>query len=291
MPSTLTPWSSGGVSPSPSLPGIGIAPQEIATSAVVPSVATVPGKRRGRRSWIALLGVCAAVAAAVVVFPHWKVPPPEMNVAPATAQPGAAVAPQPTPPPPAPAAKQMVRVSLDSSPQDAQVTREESGEVVGRTPITIELPQGSDVISFVFEKQGHASANYKVIPDLDKSVRAELTAEPVAAAAKPASPATRSSHGRKRHETSPGTPAAQAAAAPQARDCSLSVASFPWSELWIDGKDTGQRTPVVRFPVTCGEHKIGLRRRDLKIDRSEQVTLTPERELKRHFDFSDQYVE
>ncbi len=78
---------------------------------------------------------------------------------------------------------------------------------------------------------------------------------------------------------------------PQARDCSLSVASFPWSELWIDGKDTGQRTPVVRFPVTCGEHKIGLRRRDLKIDRSEQVTLTPERELKRHFDFSDQYVE
>ncbi len=184
LPSTLTPWSSGGVSPSPSLPGIGTARQEIATSAVVPSGVTVAGKRRGRRSWIALLGVCAAVAAAVVVFPHWKVPPPEMNVAPATAQPGAAVAPQPTPPttPPAPAAKQMVRVSLDSSPQDAQVTREESGEVVGRTPITIELPQGSDVISFVFEKPGHVPANYKVIPDLDKSVRAELAAEPVAAA-------------------------------------------------------------------------------------------------------------
>ena len=293
LPSTLTPWSSGGVSPSPSLPGVGTARQEIATSAVVPSGVTIAGKRRGRRSWIALLGVCAAVAAAVVVFPHWNVPPPEMNVAPATAQPGAAVAPQPTPPttPPAPAAKQMVRVSLDSSPQDAQVTREESGEVVGRTPITIELPQGSDVISFVFEKPGHMPANYKVIPDLDKSVRAELAAEPVAASAKPAPPATRPPHGRKRHETSPGAPAAQAAAVPQARDCSLSVASFPWSELWIDGKDTGQRTPVVRFPVTCGEHKIGLRRRDLKIDRSEQVTLTPERELKRHFDFSDQYVE
>ena len=56
-------------------------------------------------------------------------------------------------------------------------------------------------------------------------------------------------------------PAAVAAiaAAPQARDCSLSVASFPWSELWIDGKDTWQRTPVVRLPVTCGEHKLGLR--------------------------------
>ena len=290
LPATLTPWSSGGVSPAPSLPGI--VAQEIVTGAVVPSGASVVGKRRGRRNWIALLGVCAAVAAAVVVFPHFKVPPPEMNVAPATAQPGAALAPQPTPPPtpPAPAAKQMVRVSLDSSPQDAQVTREGSGEVVGRTPITIELPQGSDVISFVFEKSGDAPANYKVIPDLDKSVRAELTAAP-AATPKPASPPSRSAHGRKRQEATSATPAAQAAAAPQTRDCSLSIASFPWSELWIDGKDTGQRTPVVRFPVTCGEHKIGLRRRDLKIDRSEQVTLTPERELKRHFDFSDQYVE
>ena len=47
----------------------------------------------------------------------------------------------------------------------------------------------------------------------------------------------------------------------------------------------------MRYPVTCGTHKIELKRRDLKIDRSEQVTLTPERELKRHFDFSDQYVE
>ena len=89
----------------------------------------------------------------------------------------------------------MVRVSLDSSPQDAQVTREDSGEVVGRTPITIELPQGSDVISFVFEKSGHASANYKVIPDLDKSVRAELAAEPVDAPKHTSPPASRPSHG------------------------------------------------------------------------------------------------
>ena len=298
LPATLGSWSSGGVSPAPSLPGLPAlqrsVPQEIDIGdVIIHSGATVVGKRRGRRSWIALLGVGAVVAAAVVVFPHWNVPPPEMNVAPATAQPAAAPAPQPTPPPaPAPAAKQTVRVSLDSSPQDAQVIREDSGEVVGRTPLTIELPQSNDVISFAFEKSGHASASYKVIPDLDKSVRAELAAEPVAAP-KSASKPGRSSASRGRHVAAAAAPAAVAAiaAAPQARDCSLSVASFPWSELWIDGKDTGQRTPVVRLPVTCGEHKLGLRRRDLKIDRSEQVTLTPERELKRHFDFSDQYVE
>ena len=300
LPTTLGTWSSGGVSPAPSLPGLrgpqglqGIVRHDIDIGdVVVQSGATVVGKRRGRRSWIALLGVGTAVAAAVVVFPHWNVPPPEMNVASATAQPAPAPAPQP---PPTPVAKQTVHVSLDSSPQDAQVTREDSGEVVGRTPLTIELPQGSDVISFVFDKPGHASASYKVIPDLDKSVRAELTAEPVAAPKHASKSPGRSSTSRGRHVASVAAPtpapAPVAAAAPQARDCSLSVASFPWSELWIDGKDTGQRTPVVRLPVTCGEHKLGLRRRDLKIDRSEQVTLTPERELKRHFDFSDQYVE
>jgi eukaryotic-like serine/threonine-protein kinase len=287
LPTPVGPWSSGGVSPAPSLPGM--VPQEIDVGdVIVQSGAAVIGKRRGRRSWIALLGVGAVVAAAVVVFPHWNVPPPEMNVAPATAQPAAAPAPQP---PPSPAAKQVVRVSLDSSPQDAQVTREDSGEVVGRTPITIELPRGSDVVSFVFDKAGHASASYKVIPDLDKSVRAELTAEPVAAPKHASTPPSRPPPSRGRHATSPAPKAAEVATTPQTRDCSLSVASFPWSELWIDGKDTGQRTPVVRFPVTCGDHKIGLRRRDLKIDRSEQVTLTPERELKRHFDFSDQFIE
>ena len=71
-----------------------------------------------------------------------------------------------------------MKISLDSTPQDAQVIRADSGEVVGRTPLTVAIPQGSEVISFRFEKDGHASITYKVIPDLDKSVRAELLAGP-----------------------------------------------------------------------------------------------------------------
>ena len=76
--------------------------------------------------------------------------------------------------PPQPA----VEVSFDSSPQDAQVTREDSGEVVGRTPLTIPLPQRREVLSFRVEKDGYAPTVYKVIPDLTKAVRAELTALP-----------------------------------------------------------------------------------------------------------------
>ena len=69
----------------------------------------------------------------------------------------------------------------------------------------------------------------------------------------------------------------------------MSIASFPWSELWIDGKDTGQRTPVVHYPVSCGAHKLTLKRRDLKLERIQQVTVAPGHELKQHYELSDEY--
>ena len=138
-------------------------------------------RRRGRRKWLALGALGGAVVAMVVLAQSpRKGPQQEVTVAPAAAQ---------SVPAPAavrqnrrrraPAAKAaVVEISLDSSPQDAQVIREDSGEVVGRTPLTITLPLGRDVVSFRFEKPGFAPASYKVIPDLAKSVRAELTAEP-----------------------------------------------------------------------------------------------------------------
>ena len=71
----------------------------------------------------------------------------------------------------------------------------------------------------------------------------------------------------------------------------LSIASFPWADLWIDGKDTGQRTPVVHYPVSCGAHKLTLKRRDLKVDHAEQVMVAPGHELKQHYDLGDDYAE
>jgi hypothetical protein len=173
-----------------------------------------------------------------------------------------------------------VRVSFDSSPQEAEVVREDSGELVGRTPVTIALPQARDVITFRFDKPGHSSVRYKVIPDLDKAVRVDLVSDRVV------------DPPPHRHRPAPGSlaggpPPAQAAA--PATDCVLSVASFPWTELWIDGRDTGQRTPVVHYPVACGPHKLALKRRDLKLDRVESVTLVPDHELKQHYELGDDY--
>jgi serine/threonine-protein kinase len=258
------------------------------------------GKPKRRRRFLALGVLGSAVIAIVVVTQSVRntAATSPVSVAPAAAEPIAPVAapaPEapaaPTPPKPA-----LVEVSLDSSPQDAKVTREDSGEVVGRTPLTISLPQGRDVISYRVEKDGFSPTTYKVIPDLAKAVRVELTPEPAPAEPKHVAAASHrppAAHGRttSAHESRTEAAAAPTPAADGPRDCAVSVASFPWADLWIDGKDTGQRTPVVHYPVTCGAHKLALRRRDLKIDRVEQVTVAPGHELKQHYEISDEYGE
>jgi serine/threonine protein kinase len=258
-----------------------------------------PKGRKPRRSWLALGVIGSAAIAVVVVTQVRKSQTPPVALAAPVAQaaptvPAAAPAPE-TPPAPSPARPALVEVSMDSSPQDAKVTREDSGEVVGRTPLTISLAQGREVITFRVEKDGFSPTTYKVIPDLAKAVRVELTPEAVAAEPKRVAAAPRrppSAHGRasSAHE-SRSEPAAPPPAADGPRDCAVSVASFPWADLWIDGKDTGQRTPVVHYPVTCGAHKLSLRRRDLKIDKVEQVTVAPGHELKQHYEISDEYGE
>ena len=66
--------------------------------------------------------------------------------------------------------------------------------------------------------------------------------------------------------------------------CRLTIGSYPWSDLWIDGSNTGQQTPVVGLPVTCGPHRLELKRRDLKVDQEENVTVNEGREFKREYE-------
>jgi len=258
------------------------------------STANPPPKKRRRFLALGMVG-SAVIAIVVVTQSVRKAAAPTVEVAPAAAQVAAPV-PAPETAPAAPARPALVEVSFDSSPQDAVVTREDSGEVVGHTPLTISLPQARDVIAFKVEKPGFASTTYKIIPDLAKAVRVELSPVPVAdtkhVAVAPApvhrGPPPRG-HAAPAHESK--TEPAPQAVSDGPRDCAITVGSFPWADLWIDGKDTGQRTPVVHYPVTCGAHKLLLRRRDLKIDKVEQVTVAPGHELKQHYEISDEYGE
>jgi hypothetical protein len=194
-------------------------------------------------------------------------------------------------------AKSEVQLSLDSTPPDAPVTREDTGETVGRTPLTVALPQSRDVLSFRFEKPGHTATSYKVIPDLDKVVKVDLPSEEPPAGERrgggvvPSRKAAAATRASGKVARAAAVDAAAGAGAKGGHDCTLSIATFPWTELWIDGKDTGQRTPVVHLPVTCGPHKLGLRRHDLNLDRVEHVTAVRGVELKQHYELGDDYGE
>ena len=94
---------------------------------------------------------------------------------------------------------------------------------------------------------------------------------------------------RARARTAPPKGAApagvdQAKAAGGVTACRITVGSYPWSDLWIDGADTGQQTPVVGLPLSCGPHRLEFKRRDLKVDQVESVTINEGRDFKRDYE-------
>jgi len=62
--------------------------------------------------------------------------------------------------------------------------------------------------------------------------------------------------------------------------CLVSVNSVPWSEVWIDGKNTGRHTPFVGVDIGCGVHRLEFKRPDLQIAESERITVAPGRPFK-----------
>ena len=64
----------------------------------------------------------------------------------------------------------------------------------------------------------------------------------------------------------------------------MTVGSFPWADLWIDGANTGLQTPVVDLPVACGPHRLEFKRRDLNVDQVEGVTVEEGHTFKRQIE-------
>jgi eukaryotic-like serine/threonine-protein kinase len=74
-------------------------------------------------------------------------------------------------------------------------------------------------------------------------------------------------------------------------ECRITVGTYPWSELWVDGADTGQQTPVVGLPIACGPHRLEFKRRDLRINQVENVTVNEGREFKRQYELQGSGVD
>jgi PEGA domain len=66
-------------------------------------------------------------------------------------------------------------------------------------------------------------------------------------------------------------------------DCSITVNSVPWSEVWIDGKNTNQHTPLVDYKVPCGRHKLNFKRDDMQIDHTENISVKPGGKFKQRY--------
>jgi serine/threonine-protein kinase len=65
--------------------------------------------------------------------------------------------------------------------------------------------------------------------------------------------------------------------------CTITIGSRPWSEVWIDGRRTGQLTPLLNYKVPCGRRELTLRNSDLAIARSAVVTLKQGQKWKKVF--------
>jgi serine/threonine protein kinase len=71
--------------------------------------------------------------------------------------------------------------------------------------------------------------------------------------------------------------------APAPATCQMTINSVPWSEVWIDGKNTGSHTPIVDYAVACGRHRLQFKREDLGIDDTEHLTIEPRQVAKHRF--------
>jgi eukaryotic-like serine/threonine-protein kinase len=66
-------------------------------------------------------------------------------------------------------------------------------------------------------------------------------------------------------------------------DCSITINSIPWSEVWIDGKNTTKHTPFVDYKLPCGKHKIAFKRPDMQIDQTESINVKPGQNFKQRY--------
>jgi hypothetical protein len=55
--------------------------------------------------------------------------------------------------------------------------------------------------------------------------------------------------------------------------CVVSIASSPWTDVWIDNHKTGRRTPLDGYHVSCGSHEVILNRDDLGLFKRDVITV------------------
>jgi serine/threonine protein kinase len=90
-----------------------------------------------------------------------------------------------------------------------------------------------------------------------------------------------------RRPTRPPRPSLSAAEPPPQGPCAVTINSVPWSQVWIDGRNTGRHTPFVDYEVGCGPHRIEFRRPDLALAQSESIVVRPGETFKARYTLAE----
>ena len=70
-------------------------------------------------------------------------------------------------------------------------------------------------------------------------------------------------------------------------DCTITVGTRPWSEVWIDGRNTGRHTPYSES-IPCGKHKLMFRRPDMNLTRNETVVIRPGEKFRQSYPLEEE---
>lgn len=132
------------------------------------SVVLPPG---ARRRWPVLAAAGAVLLASSGGGVYALLDPP--RPVPAQAQ-----ASLPPAPPPAPAPPPRVRLRASSNPPGARVVRADTGEVLGATPLSEQLPRAGAPVVLRFELAGHRAAERTVSLSGDVQISVDLSPEP-----------------------------------------------------------------------------------------------------------------
>jgi serine/threonine protein kinase len=115
----------------------------------------------------------------------------------------------------------------------------------------------------------------------------ETKQEPAATVAEaPATAPARGSRKKKAREVAAADESKESAKAAEAAagtECTITIGSRPWAEVWIDGKNTNKHTPFADYKIACGKHKIVFKRSDLNIDQTETINVSPGDKFKQSY--------
>jgi len=85
-------------------------------------------------------------------------------------------------------------------------------------------------------------------------------------------------------------PTSPKAEAPASTECAIRLGTKPWTEVWIDGRNTNSHTPYSEA-IPCGSHEITFKRDDLGLTKSMTITLKDGETVKRSLVLQEEETE